>query len=53
MPSLASNSSGELTFTFDSVLDSNVDQENMYRHAAKESITHLMNGFNVTIFAYG
>ncbi len=40
-------------FTFDAVLDSKVTQQQMYVKVAEDNVRHLMNGYNVTIFAYG
>ena len=44
---------GDLKFTFDHILDSDCDQENMYRMAGSETVQQFCSGFNGTIFAYG
>jgi hypothetical protein len=40
-------------FTYDEVLDSDVNNEDMYNKTAKTNVTAFMKGFNGTIFAYG
>jgi hypothetical protein len=52
-PKMAANSLDAPQFTFDSVLDSDVNNETMYNMAAKDKVTAFMDGFNCTIFAYG
>jgi hypothetical protein len=42
-----------MTFTFDGVLDSQVNQDEMYKISSKYTIQKFMEGFNGTIFAYG
>ena len=39
-------------YTFDKILLES-SQEQMYRHAAKETVKQFTKGFNGTIFAYG
>ena len=51
-PALIKSNTGK-TFTFDRVLDEDVNQEVMYEHCAKDTVKKLMQGFNGTIFAYG
>ncbi|KAJ1515704.1 Kinesin- protein 6 [Coelomomyces lativittatus] len=40
-------------FRFDRVFDTQVSQEEVFEHVAKDSIDSVLNGFNATIFAYG
>merc|ERR1711957_129106 len=40
-------------FTYDSVLDSDVNNEDMYNEVGKASVAAFIKGFNGTIFAYG
>lgn len=42
-----------MNFTFDGVLDSDINQELMYNAVAKGNVASFMAGFNGTIFAYG
>lgn len=42
-----------LTFTFDSVFDSQCPQSVVYDNVGKETIQDIINGYNGTIFAYG
>lgn len=45
------NNTGE-QFTFDRILD-DVSQEEMYKIAARETVSNFTGGYNGTIFAYG
>lgn len=40
-------------FPYDTVLPYGMTQEEVYNHCAKDYVKDLMDGFNVTIFAYG
>ena len=40
-------------FTFDSVYDSNSEQENIFAEIAFPIIENVLEGYNGTIFAYG
>ena len=55
-PSLENMRSGDEQnggkFTFDQVLVES-SQEEMYKHAAKDTVKQFTKGFNGTIFAYG
>ncbi len=43
----------ERSFTYDSVLNSGIPQENMYEAVARNTVDSFLEGFNATIFAYG
>eukprot|EP01031_Cornospumella_fuschlensis_P022261 gene22261-27223_t len=40
-------------YAFDEVFDNEVDQVTVYNRTAKSFIPHLLDGHNVTVFAYG
>jgi len=42
-----------LAFKFDSTLDIEVNQADMYESVAQDNIEQFTQGFNCTIFAYG
>jgi len=52
-PQLASVSIGERRFTFDSVFNEKVTQDQMYEDAVKNMLPGVLNGYNATIVAYG
>jgi hypothetical protein len=52
-PQLVLGGTSDMNFTFDSVLDSDINQEIMYNKVAKDNVASFMKGFNGTIFAYG
>ena len=52
-PSQFPGSQNGRTFTFDRILDKDIDQETTYNLVAKKNIESFMKGYNGTIFAYG
>ncbi|XP_014603835.1 PREDICTED: chromosome-associated kinesin KIF4 [Polistes canadensis] len=43
----------EKAFTFNYVFSPDINQENFYNTAIKDMVTHIFDGYNVTILAYG
>jgi hypothetical protein len=50
---LSSDAKVNLAFKFDSVLDADADQVEMYSTVAQNNVEQFMQGYNCTIFAYG